>query len=204
MILLVIILLLAVVIGFVFFANQNKPKVQSKEIPKIEHANRQVKPKTTVKITHFQSVKKLPKMEETDKKEEKTLNLNEPFPFYPSYLMTKREQQLYWRLVETLPDCVIMSQVSIMGILNIKKEYYRNSSKWTNQVNRLRLDFVVCRKDTYPLAVIELDDSSHDNEKQQQRDDKKDKALTDAGIKIIRWREIPDSQTIKTALQGLI
>ena len=133
-----------------------------------------------------------------------TLNLNEPFPFYPSYLMTKREQQLYWRLVETLPDCLIMSQVSIMGVLNVKKEYYRHSFKYTNQVDRLRLDFVVCRKDTYPLAVIELDDSSHDNEKQQQRDDKKDKALTDAGIKIIRWREIPDSETIKTALQGLI
>ena len=56
------------------------------------------------------------------KGQEETLNLNEPFPFYPSYLMTKREQQLYWRLVETLPNCVIMSQVSIMGILNIKKE----------------------------------------------------------------------------------
>ena len=136
--------------------------------------------------------------------QKETVNLNEPFPFVSRYLMTKREQQLYWRLVETLPNCVIMSQVSIMGILNIKKEYYRNSSKWTNQVNRLRLDFVVCRKDTYPLAVIELDDSSHDNERQQARDDKKDKALTDAGIKIIRWREIPDSQTIKTALQGLI
>ena len=39
---------------------------------------------------------------------------------------------------------------------------------------------------------------------QQARDDKKDKALTDAGIKIIRWREIPDAETIKTALQGLI
>ena len=140
----------------------------------------------------------------SNKEQKETLNLNEPFPFYPSYLMTKREQQLYWRLVETLPNCVIMSQVSIMGILNIKKEYYRNSSKWTNQVNRLRLHFVVCRKDTYPLAVIELDDSSHDNERQQARDDKKDKALTDAGIKIIRWREIPDAETIKTALQGLI
>lgn len=138
----------------------------------------------------------------TEQKE--TLNLNEPFPFYPSYLMTKREQNLYWRLVETLPDFVIMSQVSIMGVVNVKQEYRRNSYKWTNQIDRLRLDFVVCRKDTYPLAVIELDDSSHDNERQQARDYKKDKALTDAGIKIIRWREIPDAETIKTALQGII
>ncbi|MBR5941319.1 MAG: DUF2726 domain-containing protein [Neisseriaceae bacterium] len=131
-----------------------------------------------------------------------TLNLNEPFPFYPSYLMSKREQQLYWRLVETLPECVIMSQVQITRILRVKKG--NNFNEWNNRINRLSLDFVVCRKDTYPLAVIELDDSSHDNERQQARDDKKDKALTDAGIKIIRWREIPDGQTIKTALHGLI
>ena len=136
------------------------------------------------------------------KGQEETLNLNEPFPFYPSYLMTKREQQLYWRLVETLPECVIMSQVQITRILRVKKG--NNFNEWNNRINRLSLDFVVCRKDTYPLAVIELDDSSHDNERQQARDDKKDKALTDAGIKIIRWREIPDTQTIKTALQGLI
>lgn len=139
-----------------------------------------------------------------NKERKETLNLNEPFPFVSRYLMSKREQQLYWRLLETLPDCLIMSQVSIMGVLNVKKEHYRHSFKYTNQVDRLRLDFVICRKDTYPLAVIELDDSSHDNERQQARDDKKDKALTDAGIKIIRWREIPDSETIKTALQGLI
>ena len=98
------------------------------------------------------------------KGQEETLNLNEPFPFYPSYLMTKREQQLYWRLVETLPECVIMSQVQITRILRVKKG--NNFNEWNNRINRLSLDFVVCRKDTYPLAVIELDDSSHDNERQ--------------------------------------
>ena len=203
MILLVIVFLFVVVVGFLFFVNQNKPKVQSKDIVKTEHFNHNISQKDTVKTTNLRSVKTVSsrKVKET-KEDDKSLNLNEPFPFYPSYLMTKREQQLYWRLVETLPECVIMSQVQITRILRVKKG--NNFNKWNNTINRLSLDFVVCRKDTYPLAVIELDDSSHDNERQQARDDKKDKALTDAGIKIIRWREIPDAETIKTALQGLI
>jgi very-short-patch-repair endonuclease len=60
-------------------------------------------------------------------------------------------------------------------------------------------DFVVCNKDASIVAVIELDDTSHNTEKRQQADAKKDKALTAAGIKIHRWnvKNIPNGEAIQ-------
>ena len=62
-------------------------------------------------------------------------------------------------------------------------------------------DFVVCSKDSIVLAVIELDDTSHEKQSAKIRDAKKDRALTSAGIRILRWhvKAIPDELTIKAA-----
>ena len=64
-------------------------------------------------------------------------------------------------------------------------------------------DFVVCSKDSTVLAVIELDDASHETDRQKARDAKKDRALNSAGIRLLRWsvRDIPNDEAIKAALQ---
>ena len=60
-------------------------------------------------------------------------------------------------------------------------------------------DFLVCNKDASVVAVIELDDASHQRHDRQVADEKKDKALKAAEIKIIRWhvKSIPDVSAIQ-------
>lgn len=60
---------------------------------------------------------------------------------------------------------------------------------------------MVCSKDSKIVAVIELDDASHEKADRQAADAKKDKALSSAGIRVVRWqaKSIPDEATIKGA-----
>jgi very-short-patch-repair endonuclease len=106
-----------------------------------------------------------------------------------------------YRLVNALPDKIILSQVQLSRVLGVKKG--NNFGEWNNRINRMSLDFVVCRKeDAGIIAVIELDDKSHEKEERIKADEKKDKALESANIRIIRWKvdEMPDEKTIKRIL----
>lgn len=61
---------------------------------------------------------------------------------------------------------------------------------------------MVCNKDSSIVAIIELDDATHQKEDRQAADAKKDKALLSAGIRIVRWqaKEIPDTEAIQSTL----
>lgn len=130
--------------------------------------------------------------------------LPEVWPFIVKRPLTTPEQVLYFRLVETLPDQVILAQVQLSRFLGVKKGH--DYQAWINRVNRMSADFVVCAKDASVLAVIELDDSSHDRPGRQDADARKEKALTAAGIRLIRWRAtaLPDIATIKSALHASV
>ena len=121
------------------------------------------------------------------------------WPYYAKKLLSAPEQVLYGRLVDALPDHVVMVQVGLSRVLGIEKGV--NHQEWFNRINRMSLDFVVCRKDFSVIAVVELDDSSHDKPDRVRADQKKDKTLMDAGVKIVRWnvKSMPDVQTIAEA-----
>jgi very-short-patch-repair endonuclease len=56
-----------------------------------------------------------------------------------------------------------------------------------NRINRKHLDFLLLDANTFkPVYAIELDDSSHQSVSAQRRDLVKDKALKDAGLRMIR------------------
>lgn len=90
------------------------------------------------------------------------------------------------------PEYIILAQVQLSRILGVKKGH--NHLSWSNRINRMSADFVVCNKDSSIVAVIELDDSTHEKPDRQAADSKKDKALEAAKIKIIRWqaKSMPD------------
>ena len=115
----------------------------------------------------------------------------------PRKPLTNPEQILYFRLLHALPDHIILAQVQLSRFLGVKKG--NNFQSWLNRINRLSADYVICSKDASVVAVIELDDASHNNSKRQQTDSKKDKAIRDAGLKIIRWnvKAIPNEEEIK-------
>lgn len=125
---------------------------------------------------------------------------NEVWPFYAKKPLSQPEQVLYFRLIEALPEHIILAQVQLSRLIGIKKG--NNHQSWLNRINRMSADFVVCKKDSSIVAVIELDDASHQKSDRQAADAKKDKVLIAAEIKIIRWqvKTIPDILAIQAAL----
>lgn len=118
-------------------------------------------------------------------------------------VLTAPEQILYHRLVQALPEQIVLAQVQVSRVLVVKKGLSASErTSWTNKIDRLSYDFVVCAKDSKVLAVIELDDRSHERADRAKTDQKKDKATADAGVRMIRWKtkDLPDVQTIQAAL----
>ena len=127
---------------------------------------------------------------------------DQAWPFYAKKLLSQPEQVLYFRLVQALPEHIILAQVQLSRLLGIKKG--NNYQSWFNRINRMSADFVVCNKDSSIVAVIELDDATHQKEDRQAADAKKDKALASANVRVIRWqaRAIPDVANIQSTFMN--
>lgn len=124
------------------------------------------------------------------------------WPFYAKKPLSQPEQILYFRLVQALPEHIILAQVQLSRLLGVKKG--NNYQAWSNRINRMSADFVVCNKDSSIVAVIELDDATHQREDRQTADAKKDKALASADVRIVRWqaKSLPDIATIQTIVMS--
>lgn len=123
---------------------------------------------------------------------------DEAWPFYAKKPLSQPEQVLYFRLVQALPQQIILAQVQLSRLLGVKKG--NNYQAWYNRINRMSADFVVCNKDSSIAAVIELDDATHQRKDRQIADAKKDKALASAGVRMVRWqaKTIPDIAAIQS------
>jgi len=126
------------------------------------------------------------------------------WPYIPRELMTPPERVLFGRLRQALPDYLIFTQVQLSRMLDVDVEVDHHG--WLNRINRMSVDFVICAPDGATiLAAIELDDSTHDRADRIKADAKKDRALTEAGIRIIRWpvHDMPPPDRIRREfLQG--
>lgn len=127
---------------------------------------------------------------------------DQAWPFYAKKPLSQPEQVLYFRLVQALPEHIILAQVQLSRLLGVKKG--NNYQAWFNRINRMSADFVVCNKDSSIVAVIELDDATHQKEDRQAADAKKDKALASANVRVIRWqaKAIPDVANIQSTLMN--
>ncbi|MRW85264.1 DUF2726 domain-containing protein [Pseudoduganella sp. FT26W] len=115
----------------------------------------------------------------------------------PRRPLTAREQQMYFRLTETLTDCAVFPQMPLAALLTTSDRQDRN------RFDRKIADFLVCTKTLTPIAVIELDDPSHNNKAAQDAD--RDAMLRNAGYQTIRYRDYPTPiqlrQDIETAFK---
>lgn len=120
-----------------------------------------------------------------------------PWPFYPKKVLSQPEQVLYHRLVSALPDHIVLAQVQLSRVLGVKKGYRFN--EWNNRINRMSLDFVVCTKDSAIVALVELDDKTHQQPSRVKADTKKNKAISDAGLRLIRLNvaDMPNDVAIR-------
>lgn len=114
---------------------------------------------------------------------------------WAKYILTKREQPMFFRLTESLPDCIVLTQVSFNALISANTQADRNT------FNRKMADFVVCNKAFEVLAVVELDDSTHKG--QEERDNKRDELLKKAGYNILRYKQVPNIDEVKRDIGGL-
>ena len=103
--------------------------------------------------------------------------------------LTAAEKSFYGVLTQLIGNqYIICPKVSLSDVIFIQKGV-DNSTRQSlfNRISRKHLDFVLLDLKTLePVFAIELDDSSHQSMNAQQRDKVKDKALLDAGLKLIR------------------
>lgn len=103
-------------------------------------------------------------------------------------LFTPAERSFLGVLEPSLPSGVrVLGKVRLEDFLGVKKGLTRAERLAArNRINRKHVDFLLVRVDDLsPLAGIELDDSSHDEEDRQERDAFVDTAFASAGLPIL-------------------
>ncbi len=121
--------------------------------------------------------------------------------FKQKTLLTPNELEFLGRLEAAAPELRFFPQVAMGALLDPAvprsdgKAYYRLRGMFSQKI----VDFVAQRRsDGAIVAIIELDDRTHDSGK----DAKRDEMLQNAGYQIVRWnsKSKPDATGIRRAL----
>lgn len=124
--------------------------------------------------------------------------------FLSKPLLTENEIEFFGRLKKALPGYEVFPQVALKafikpGASSGSKQFWAELAK----IGSKHCDFLVCAPSTYEvIAIIELDDRSHDSKKDAERD-----AMTRAaGFKTLRFesRRKPRPEEIHAAVMGLL
>jgi len=118
--------------------------------------------------------------------------------------MSNPEQVLYFRLVEALPDNIVIAQTQMSSFLKLAGK----QKHWLILSSRIRqksTDFLILGKDTTPLAAIELQDSTHNKPERMKSDEFKRKALTAAKIPLFEYHvnNMPPVETLRQQITSL-
>jgi very-short-patch-repair endonuclease len=103
------------------------------------------------------------------------------------------EEKMFIALSEALPECTVLAQVSFQALLDTTDIADRN------RFDRKHADFVICSKRLTPIAVLELDDATHDTRGEEDAD--RDAMLQNAGYQTIRYRKIPTAEQIQADIE---
>lgn len=102
-------------------------------------------------------------------------------------VLTANETEFLSRLRRALPDHEVLPQVAMGALLDVNlpeshPDYWHLRREFAQKV----VDYVVCRpKSLEVLAVVELDDRTHDIKRD--KDAARDALLLSAGIRTLRW-----------------
>ncbi len=106
-------------------------------------------------------------------------------------LFSVAERSFYGVLEQAISkDYKIFGKVRVADVLTPKSNL--NKSNWQTAFNKIsakHFDYVLCKKDTLRVvAVIELDDKSHNSKKAKNRDAFLEDACEGADLKLIRFK----------------
>ena len=115
-------------------------------------------------------------------------------------LMTANELEFFGRLVTALPGHYVFPQVAMSALIEAASSDKKKAHGDRLRIAQQRADYVVCTADGEVVAVIELDDRTHAQAKDQLRDAR----LEQAGIRTVRFqsRNKPTPAAIHAAIFG--
>jgi len=130
-------------------------------------------------------------------KRETLLRVDGQYVYEMSKPLTEPEQVMYFRLRSALPECEVLAQVTFSRFLKPSGKDAKRRFGALQRINKKSADFLICLKDFTIVAAVELDDASHNAEKDKDRD----AILATAGVKVLRWhvRDLPSEQAIRDA-----
>jgi very-short-patch-repair endonuclease len=105
-------------------------------------------------------------------------------PIHAKPPLSENEKPMYFRLAQAFPEHVVLAQVAFSALLKTQQRATRN------KFDRKFADFVLCSKAFEVMAIIELDDASHNGKEKE--DGARDKLMTAAGYRVLRYKRVPD------------
>jgi len=117
-------------------------------------------------------------------------------------LLTEREQEFFWRLKEAVrDDLVIAPQVVFGAFIKVKATALTDKNHARHVVAHNRCDFLLCDKKLKPVALVEVDDSTHNNFKARSKDRRRDELMKAVGVAVIRYKNMPVAAQIRKDLK---
>lgn len=120
-------------------------------------------------------------------------------------ILTANETEFYNRMVGALPDYVVHTQIAMSALIEPRVDRTINGSDYMrlrSKISQKYVDFVVCKPGKLEVvAIVELDDITHDLEKDALRDE----MLEGAFYNVVRWhsRKKPDKEEILKTIKKL-
>ena len=117
-------------------------------------------------------------------------------------LLTEREQDFFWRLREAVrDDLVIAPQVVFGAFIKVKTTALTDKNHARHVVAHNRCDVLLWDKKLKPVALVEVDDSTHNNFKARSKDRRRDDLMKAVGVAVIRYRNMPAAAQIRKDLK---
>ena len=119
--------------------------------------------------------------------------------FYGVKPLSEVEQIAYWRLVEACgADKIILAQVAFSSFMRTKGGDRKGRASNYGRARQNVADFLVCNKDFSIFAIVEIDDETHNKEKDAARD----RITEAAGFRTFRVlaKQLPPANELKSAL----
>lgn len=118
-------------------------------------------------------------------KEEKDDNF---YPYHSKMLLTKNEYSFFKKLknITDEKNLQILAKIRLADLVEVNSGT-KDWSKYFNKIKSKHIDFAIA-DNMKIIALIELDDKSHEKDNRVQRDDFVNNVLSTAGYKIIRTK----------------
>ena len=120
-------------------------------------------------------------------------------------ILTPNETEFYNRMLVALPEYVVHTQIAMSALIEPRVDRMEDGSEYMRlrtKFSQKYVDFVVCRPGQLEvIAIVELDDITHDLEKDAARDE----MLEGASYHVVRWhsRKKPSTDLIAKTIKRL-